>query len=83
MAMPDPERECYLLGIPVHERAVLRPAGRDWVTQARSPQQAVDELGSLYKRQFEELFGSLPDGINGALLDQPPSRSTFENHRRA
>jgi len=51
--MPDPsqaERACHILGIPVAEftKAVLRPrvlAGREWVTQARTKQQALDELG--------------------------------------
>ncbi len=48
--MPDPsqaERVCHLLGIPLTEftKGVLRPrvlAGREWVTQARTRQQALD-----------------------------------------
>ncbi|EIM83926.1 uncharacterized protein STEHIDRAFT_61823, partial [Stereum hirsutum FP-91666 SS1] len=55
--MPTPsqsERACHLLGIPPSEftRALLRPrvlAGREWVTQARTRQQALEELGALCK----------------------------------
>jgi myosin protein heavy chain len=82
--MPDPsqaERACYLLGISVPEftRAVLRPrvlAGREWVTQARTRQQALDELAALCKTLYEKSFGSLVDRINRAL-DRPSSKSTF------
>jgi myosin protein heavy chain len=82
--MPDTsaaERACHLLGIPVAEfiKAVLRPrvlAGREWVTQARTKQQAVEELGSLCKTLYEKSFGSLVDRVNRAL-DRPSSKSTF------
>lgn len=82
--MPDPaqaERVCHLLGIPVAEfqKAVLRPrvlAGREWVSQARTRQQALDELSALCKTLYEKLFGALVDRINRAL-DRPSSRSTF------
>ncbi|KAI0794866.1 myosin II heavy chain [Abortiporus biennis] len=82
--MPDPsqaERVCHLLGIPVSEftRAVLRPrvlAGREWITQARTRQQAMDELGALCKTLYEKSFGMLVDRINRAL-DRPSSKSTF------
>ncbi|KAH7911749.1 P-loop containing nucleoside triphosphate hydrolase protein [Hygrophoropsis aurantiaca] len=82
--MPDPsqaERVCHLLGIPVAEftRAVLRPrvlAGREWVTQARTRQQALDELAALSKTLYEKSFGALVDRINRAL-DRPSSKSTF------
>lgn len=82
--MPDPsqaERACHLLGIPVSEftKAVLRPrvlAGREWVTQARTRQQAVDELAALCKTLYEKSFGMLVDRINRAL-DRPSSKSTF------
>ena len=82
--MPDTalaERVCYLLGIPVAEftRAVLRPrvlAGREWVTQARTRQQALDELSALCKTLYEKSFGALVDRINRAL-DRPSSKSTF------
>jgi myosin protein heavy chain len=82
--MPDPsqaERVCYLLGIPVPEftRAVLRPrvlAGREWVSQARTKQQALDELGALCKTLYEKSFGALVDRINRAL-DRPSSKTTF------
>ncbi|KAF8880495.1 P-loop containing nucleoside triphosphate hydrolase protein [Infundibulicybe gibba] len=83
-AMPDPsqaERVCHLLGIPVAEftRAVLRPrvlAGREWVSQARTKNQALDELAALCKTLYEKSFGSLVDRINRAL-DRPSSKSTF------
>lgn len=82
--MPDTsqaERVCHLLGIPIAEftRAVLRPralAGREWVTQARTRQQALDELAALCKTLYEKLFGALVDQINRAL-DRPSSKSTF------
>ncbi|KAI0079218.1 hypothetical protein K474DRAFT_713598 [Panus rudis PR-1116 ss-1] len=82
--MPDPsqaERVCHLLGIPVAEftKAVLRPrvlAGREWVTQARTRQQASDELAALCKTLYEKSFGMLVDRINRAL-DRPSSKSTF------
>lgn len=82
--LPDPsqaERVCHLLGIPVAEftKAVLRPkvlAGREWVTQARTRQQALDELAALCKTLYEKSFGSLVDRINKAL-DRPSSKSTF------
>ncbi|KAE9393606.1 hypothetical protein BT96DRAFT_215753 [Gymnopus androsaceus JB14] len=82
--MPDPsqaERVCHLLGIPPAEftRAVLHPrvlAGREWVTQARTGQQALDELSSLSKTLYEKSFGLLVDRINQAL-DRPSSKSTF------
>ena len=82
--MPDPsqaERVCHLLGIPVPEftRAVLRPrvlAGREWVSQARTRQQALDELSALCKTLYEKSFGQLVDRINRAL-DRPSSKSTF------
>ncbi|KAG6837022.1 hypothetical protein H0H93_016229 [Arthromyces matolae] len=75
------ERVCHLLGIPIAEftRAVLRPqvlAGREWVSQARTRQQAVDELSALCKTLYEKSFGSLVDRINRAL-DRPSSKSTF------
>lgn len=82
--MPDPsqaERVCHLLGIPVVDftRAVLRPrvlAGREWVSQARTQQQALDELSALCKTLYEKSFGQLVDRINRAL-DRPSSKSTF------
>ncbi|KAF8629720.1 hypothetical protein AX15_003315 [Amanita polypyramis BW_CC] len=82
--MRDPsqaERVCHLLGIPVTEftRAVLSPrvlAGREMVTQARTGQQALDELAALCKTLYEKSFGSLVDHINRAL-DRPSSKSTF------
>ena len=82
--MVDPsqaERVCHLLGIPLSEftKAVLRPrvlAGREWVTNARTGQQALDELASLSKTLYEKSFGALVDRINRAL-DRPTPKSTF------
>ncbi|KAF7972288.1 hypothetical protein HWV62_18538 [Athelia sp. TMB] len=82
--MPDPsqaERVCHLLGVSVSEftRAVLRPrvlAGREWVSQARTRQQALDELSALCKTLYEKSFGQLVDRVNRAL-DRPSSKSTF------
>jgi len=75
------EKACHLLGVPVQEftKAVLRPkvlAGREWVTQARTKQQALDELMALCKTLYEKSFGALVDRINKAL-DRPSSKSTF------
>ncbi|KAF8657591.1 hypothetical protein AX16_002172 [Volvariella volvacea WC 439] len=75
------ERVCYLLGIPYtdFENAILRPrvlAGREWVQQARTKTQALDELASLCKTIYEKSFGSLVERINRAL-DRPSSKSTF------
>ena len=58
---------------------MLRPrvlAGREWVTQARTRQQALDELSALCKTLYEKSFGMLVDRINRAL-DRPSSKSTF------
>src|ERR1700722_6119555 len=82
--IPEPsqaERVCYLLGITASEftKALLRPrvlAGREWVSQARTKQQALDELSALCKTLYEKSFGSLVDRINRAL-DRPSSKSTF------
>ena len=82
--MPDPsqaERVCHLLGIPLQEftRALLRPrvlAGREWVTQARTRQQALEELAALCKTLYEKSFGLLVDRVNQAL-DRPSAKSTF------
>ncbi|KAJ6591377.1 myosin II heavy chain [Mycena sp. CBHHK59/15] len=60
-------------------RGVLRPrvlAGREWVSQARTRQQALDELSALCKTLYEKSFGALVDRINRAL-DRPSSKSTF------
>lgn len=66
------EKACHLLGLPVTEftKAVLRPrsmAGREWVTQARTKQQALDELASLSKTLYEKSFGAMVERINKAL----------------
>ncbi|KZV70119.1 hypothetical protein PENSPDRAFT_455680 [Peniophora sp. CONT] len=82
--MPDPgqaERVCHILGLPVAEfqRAVLRPrvlAGREWVTQARTGQQALDELSAMAKTLYERSFGALVERINRAL-DRPASKANF------
>lgn len=75
------EKACHLLGLSVQEftKAVLRPrvlAGREWVTQARTKQQATDELSSLCKTLYEKSFGALVDRVNRAL-ERPTSKSTF------
>ncbi|KAG8883338.1 hypothetical protein FRB97_006763 [Tulasnella sp. 331] len=75
------EKACHLLGIPVPEftKAVLRPrvlAGREWVTQARTKQQAMEELAALCKTLYEKSFGALVDRINLAL-DRPSNKANF------
>lgn len=80
-SVSEAEKVCHLLGISTNDftRAVLRPrtlAGREWVTQARTGKQAVEELGALCKTLYERLFGYLVERINRAL-DRPSSKSTF------
>lgn len=75
------EKACHLLGVTVPDfsKAILRPrvlAGKEWVTQARTRRQAVDELAALCKTLYEKLFGALVDRINYAL-DRPSNKSTF------
>ena len=75
------EKACHLLGLPVPEftKAFLCPrvlAGREWVTQARTKQQALDELSSLCKTLYEKSFGAMVDRTNKAL-DRPSQKSTF------
>ena len=82
--MPDTshaEKVCHLLGLSMADftRAILRPralAGREWVTQTRTRQQALDELGALSKTLYEKTFGALVDRLNRAL-DRPASKSAF------
>ncbi|KIJ56408.1 hypothetical protein M422DRAFT_150276 [Sphaerobolus stellatus SS14] len=75
------EKACHLLGIPLQEftKAILRPkvlAGREWVTQARTKQQAMDELSALCKTLYEKSFGALVDRVNRALERSTPT-TTF------
>lgn len=51
-------------------------AGREWVTQARTKQQALDELASLSKTLYEKSFGAMVERINKAL-DRPSNKATF------
>ncbi len=80
------ERVCHLLGLPIAEftRAVLRPralAGREWVTQARTRQQAIEELSALCKTLYEKSFGALVERINRAL-DRPSLESDVHRSTR-
>ncbi|KAG8694294.1 hypothetical protein FRC08_008580, partial [Ceratobasidium sp. 394] len=75
------EKACHLLGVSPQEfsKAVLRPkvlAGREWVTQARTKQQAIDELGALCKTMYEKTFAAIVERINRAL-ERPTSKATF------
>ncbi|KAH8915331.1 hypothetical protein BT69DRAFT_1184771, partial [Atractiella rhizophila] len=75
------EKVCHLLGLRVEElsKGLLRPkvkAGREWVTQARSRSQVMDEMASLCRTLYEKNFGHLVERINKAL-DRPNSKSTF------
>jgi len=51
-------------------------AGHEWVTQARTKQQALDELASLGRTLYEKSFGAMVERINKAL-DRPSSKATF------
>lgn len=75
------EKVCFLLGIQdtnAFMNALVRPkvkAGREWVTQARTSKQVVDELAALSKALYEKNFSSMVDRINQAL--GRPSTKTF------
>lgn len=76
------EKACHLLGLSPSEftKAVLRPkvkAGREVVVQARTKQQAVDELGSLCKTMYEKMFASVVDLVNRALDTPTDGQSAF------
>lgn len=51
-------------------------AGREVVVQARTRQQALDELASLCKTVYEKTFGKVVDRINQAL-DKPKDHQEF------
>lgn len=80
------EKAAFLLGVSPDSlhNALLRPkvkAGREWVTQARTRDQVVDEIGALSKSLYEKNFGALVDRINrslegGAVLG-PQGKKTF------
>lgn len=75
------EKVCHVLGLPQKEldTALLRPrvkAGREWVTQARTRRQVLDEMGALCKTLYEKTFSNIVDRINKAL-DRPTSKSSF------
>jgi myosin protein heavy chain len=58
---------------------VLRPkvkAGRETVVQARTKQQAADEIASLCKTMYEKTFGRVVDMVNRAL-DRPKEGGQF------
>lgn len=70
-----------LLGLPLKEfsAALLTPrtkAGREWVTQARSRSQVLDEIAAVCKTLYEKTFGAIVDRINRAL-ERPTTKSTF------
>ena len=80
------EKAAFLLGVTPDslQNALLRPkvkAGREWVTQARSREQVVDELAALSKTLYEKNFGQLVDRINRSLgegtLANPAGKKTF------
>ncbi|KAK4048073.1 class II myosin [Microbotryomycetes sp. JL221] len=74
------EKIAFLLGLDESNlaNALVRPkvkAGREWVTQARSPKQVTNELAALSKTLYEKLFGSIVDTVNAAL--GRPTTKTF------
>jgi myosin heavy subunit len=69
------ERVCHLLGISAEEfkKSLLSPrikAGRDWVTQAKSPAQVVASLDALAKTLYERNFAYLVERVNKAINGQ-------------
>ncbi|KDE02890.1 hypothetical protein MVLG_06575 [Microbotryum lychnidis-dioicae p1A1 Lamole] len=74
------EKVCFLLGLDETPfmNALVRPkvkAGREWVVQARSAKQVVDEIAALSKALYEKNFGAMVEKINAAL--GRPSTKTF------
>lgn len=66
------ERVCHLLGISAEDfkKSLLAPrikAGRDWVTQAKSPTQVVASLDALAKTLYERNFAFLVERVNKAI----------------
>ncbi|GAA5864652.1 hypothetical protein JCM1840_002191 [Sporobolomyces johnsonii] len=66
------EKAAFLLGVSPDDlhNALLRPkvkAGREYVTQARTKEQVVDEIAALSKTIYEKNFGKLVDRINRSL----------------
>ncbi|KAI7887840.1 P-loop containing nucleoside triphosphate hydrolase protein [Mucor mucedo] len=66
------ERVCHLLGISAEDfkKSLLAPrikAGRDWVTQAKSPAQVVASLDALAKTLYERNFAFLVERVNKAI----------------
>ncbi|CAO3674443.1 unnamed protein product [Rhizopus stolonifer] len=66
------ERVCHLLGISAEgfKKSLLAPrikAGKDWVTQAKSPAQVVASIDALAKTLYERNFGFLVERINKAI----------------
>ncbi|KAI8374948.1 P-loop containing nucleoside triphosphate hydrolase protein [Choanephora cucurbitarum] len=69
------ERVCHLLGVSAEDfkKALLSPrikAGRDWVTQAKSPAQVVASIDALAKTLYERNFAYLVERINKAIDGQ-------------
>ncbi|KAI8048594.1 P-loop containing nucleoside triphosphate hydrolase protein [Gilbertella persicaria] len=69
------ERVCHLLGVSAEEfkKGLLSPrikAGRDWVTQAKSPAQVIASLDALAKTLYERNFAYLVERINKAIDGQ-------------
>jgi myosin protein heavy chain len=75
------EKICHVLGIPVSEfsKALLKPkikAGRDWVTQARTPAQVLYSVEALARSLYERMFGKLVERVNEAMSTHG-GKSTF------
>ncbi|KAI8968865.1 Myh11 protein, partial [Mycotypha africana] len=69
------ERLCHLLGISAEDfkKSLLAPrikAGRDWVTQAKSPAQVIASIDALAKTLYERNFAYLVERINKAIDGQ-------------
>ncbi|KAG1147752.1 hypothetical protein G6F37_004290 [Rhizopus arrhizus] len=66
------ERVCHLLGISAEgfKKSLLAPrikAGKDWVTQAKSPAQVIASIDALAKTLYERNFGFLVERINKSI----------------
>ncbi len=74
------EKVCHLLGLNVDQfiSALINPkvkAGREWVVQSRSPQQAKHSLDALAKGLYERTFKGVVDKINNTLVRSDDSSS--------
>ncbi len=78
----DVEKICHLLGInsELFITSLINPkvkAGREIITQSRSPQQVRYTLDSLAKNLYEKIFGYIINVINNLLVNKNEESTSF------